>query len=72
MNKQMMEYVQRKFKGRNGTARLGFNSEHELYNIFVKIFGADKKLSCDSYERRILQALWDAFQAFRHVKPQPN
>jgi hypothetical protein len=47
MNSKMQDYVQKKFKGRNGTARLGFNSEKELYNIFAKIFGTDKQLSSD-------------------------
>ena len=45
MNSKMLDYVKKKFKGRNGTARLGFNSEKELFNIFAKIFGTEKQLS---------------------------
>jgi hypothetical protein len=45
MHSKLIEYVETKFKGRNGTARLGFNSERELFNIFAKIFGENRKLS---------------------------
>lgn len=45
MHAKLIEYVETKFKGRNGTARLGFNSERELFNIFAKIFGENRKLS---------------------------
>jgi hypothetical protein len=58
---KLAEYVGSKFKGRNGTARLGFNSERELFNIFAKIFGENRKLSSDITVRRILQTLWEAF-----------
>ena len=42
MNESIADYIQRKFKGWKGTARLGFSSEKELFNIFhLQMFGAE-------------------------------
>lgn len=69
MKDQIKEYINRKLKGWKGTARLGFSSEKELFNIFYlqifdqKIFGEIGINSLRSDEsflmpRRIMGELW--------------
>ena len=38
---QIGNYIKKQFKGRKGTARLGFTHEKELFNIFRSMFGTE-------------------------------
>jgi hypothetical protein len=70
MQSKLAEYVQNKYKDNKGIARLGFSSERELFNIFSKIFSEKRKLQTDFISRRIMLALWEAFQKFRFVQKE--
>ena len=42
LNEILTDCVKRKFRGQQGTARLGFSTEKELFNIFhLQLFGAE-------------------------------
>lgn len=83
MNESIADYIQRKFKGWKGTARLGFSSEKELFNIFhLQMFGAEvfgqvginsgrHQEEQTSVPRRIMGELWQMIQLFRHVSFAP-
>ena len=72
MHAKLTTYVYKKFKGRNGTARLGFSTEKMLFNIFQKVFGEERHLPSQIDARRVMQSLWEAFQLFRHVPKEQN
>ena len=69
MNDQIAAYITKKLKGWKGTARLGFSSEKELFNIFhLQMFNSEVfgKVGINSsrndetflLSRRIMGELW--------------
>ena len=83
MSDKIKEYIKVTFKGKKGTARLGFTTEKELYGICKNMFGADlfghgnlNSLRSEQADhimpRRIMKELLHAFHLFRAVQKDDN
>ena len=77
---QIGQYIQVTFKGKKGTARLGFTTERELFGICKNMFGPElfghgnlNQLTAEQGEhimlRRIIYEIFEAIKLFRQVKP---
>ena len=74
---KLNSYMHRRFKGKKGSALMGFSREKELYNIFRALFGEtifgssghEQSGSGDTEHiaRRIMSELWNACQNFRQA-----
>jgi hypothetical protein len=53
-----MDYIRLKLKGKSKTARLGFSTEKELFNICAKLFKSNEIFKPTNTQRRLLSILW--------------
>jgi len=78
MSEAIKQYIKVTFKGRQGTARLGFTTEKELHGICKNMFGPDlfghgnlNSLRSEQDDhimpRRIMYEIFQALQLFREV-----
>ena len=70
MQSQLQLYVHSRFAGRQGTPRLGFTTEKEIFNIFKKVFGSE--LFSQKLVRKVMAELFECIKLFRNIQTVPN